>query len=164
MKTVTCSNCGADTRIIRDRYNLVDMGIPAVVTNMEMAECDKCGNVDPIIAHLDDLMRTVAVAVVCSPSPLRGTDVRFLRKYIGKTAEEFARLLSVDKTTVSKWENDRDPVGNQSDRLMRLLAIGLGDGLEEKLKAVVGNLPEIGTSYRRGNIEVDLEKMSYQYA
>ena len=35
MKTVTCSNCGADARIIRDRYNLIDMGIPAVVTNME---------------------------------------------------------------------------------------------------------------------------------
>jgi len=164
VKTVTCSNCGADTRIFRDRYNLVDMGIPAVVTDMEIAECNRCGNEDPIIAHLDELMRTVVVAVVCSPSPLRGTDVRFLRKYIGMTAEEFARLLNVDKTTVSKWENDRDPVGNQSDRLIRLIVIGLGDGLEAKLKAVVGNLPKIGTSSPRMNIEVDLEKMSFQYA
>jgi DNA-binding transcriptional regulator YiaG len=140
------------------------MGIPAVVTNMKKSECMQCGNVDPVIAHLDDLMRTVALAIVCSPASLRGADVRFLRKYIGKTAEEFGKLLNVDKTTVSKWENERDPVGDQSDRLIRVVVVGLGDGLEEKLKAVVENLPQIGTSYHPVNIQVDLDKLSYQYA
>ncbi len=164
MKIAKCSNCGAETRTVRGHYDLDPMGIPAVVVNMEMAECKQCGNVDPIIAHLDDLMRTVALAVVYNPSKLRGADVRFLRKYIGKTAEEFGKLLNVDKTTVSKWENDRDPVGDQSDRLIMLTVAALGDGFEEKLKAVVENLPQIGTSYRPMNIEVDLDKMSYVYA
>jgi transcriptional regulator with XRE-family HTH domain len=80
------------------------------------------------------------------------------------TAEEFGRLLNVDKTTVSKWENGHDPVGDQSDRLIRVTVVALGPGLEEKLKAVVENLPQIGTSYHPMNIVVDLEKMSYQYA
>ncbi len=164
MKISKCSNCGADTRIVRGEYNLIKMGIPAVVINMEMGQCKQCDNVDPIIAHLDDLMRTVALAVVCNPSRLSGLDVRFLRKYIGKTAEEFGKLLNVDKTTISKWENDHDPVGEQSDRLIRLTVVALGDGLEEKLKAVVENLPQIGTSYRPVNIQVDLDKLSYQYA
>lgn len=164
MKIAKCSTCGADTRIVRGHYNLDTMGIPAVVVNMEKAECEQCGNVDPIIAHLNDLMRTVALAVVCSPNGLRGVDVRFLRKYMGKTAEEFGKLLNVDKTTVSKWENGHDPVGDQSDRLIRLTVVALGEGLEEKLKAVVENLPQIGTSYRPMNIQVDLEKMSYEYA
>src|SRR5204863_5856835 len=96
------------------------MGIPAAVVNMKKAVCKQCDNEDPIIAHIDDLMRTVALAVVCNPSSLRGGDVRFLRKYIGKTAEEFGKLLNIDKTTISKWENGHDPVGDQSDRLIRL--------------------------------------------
>jgi DNA-binding transcriptional regulator YiaG len=164
VKTFTCSNCDGDTRIIRGEYDLYAMGIPAKVRNMKMSKCKTCGNIDPIIAHMDDLMRTVALAVVCSPSRLQGRDVRFLRKYIGKTAEEFGKILNVDKTTVSKWENGHDPVGDQSDRLIRVTVIALGDGLEEKLKAVVENLPQIGTSYKPLNIEVNLEKMSYQYA
>lgn len=164
MKNVTCSNCGADARIVRGPYDLKGMGIPAVVVNMERAHCKKCGNVDPIIAHFDDLMRTVALAVVCSPSRLRGHEVRFLRKYMGKTAEEFGRLLKVDKTTISKWENDHDRVGDQSDRLIRLTALATDEGLEKKLKEVVENLPQMGTSYRPLNIQVDLEKMSYEYA
>lgn len=164
MKAISCSNCGADARIERGEYNLDDLGIPAVVVNMEKAVCGSCGNVDPVIAHMDDLMRTVALAIVCSPAGLRGRDVRFLRKYMRKTAEEFGKLLNVDKTTVSKWENEHDPVGDQSDRLIRLTAIALGEGLEGKLKQVVENLSQIGTSYRSLNIQVDLEKMSYAYA
>jgi DNA-binding transcriptional regulator YiaG len=163
VKAFTCSKCGGDTRVIRGEYDLSTMGIPVLVVNMKKAVCTQCGNVDPIIARMDDLMRTAALAVVCTPSKLRGSDVRFLRKYVGKTAEEFARIISVDKTTLSKWENNHDPVGDQSDRLIRFAVIGLGDGLEEKLKALVENLPQIGT-YKPANITIDLEKMSYEYA
>jgi transcriptional regulator with XRE-family HTH domain len=39
------------------------------------------------------------------------------------TAEKLATLLGVDKTTVSKWENNADPVGDQSERLLRTLVL-----------------------------------------
>jgi len=42
------------------------------------------------------------------------------------TGEEFSKLLKIDKTTLSKWENNADPVGEQSDRLIRTIAFAKG--------------------------------------
>lgn len=34
---------------------------------------------------------------------------------------DFARHVGVDPSTVSNWENDKDPIGSASDRLLRLM-------------------------------------------
>jgi DNA-binding transcriptional regulator YiaG len=44
------------------------------------------------------------------PYQLRGEEFRFLRKHIDLNHEEFARLLRVNKTTLSKWENNEAPL------------------------------------------------------
>ncbi|MEK7408316.1 MAG: hypothetical protein AAB225_24860, partial [Acidobacteriota bacterium] len=142
-----CSACGARARIVRASYAFTESGIQRVVLQgIELIRCEKCGNEDPIIPRVNDLMRTLACAVVSKPYRLEGQDVRFLRKYVRMTGEEFARLLHVDRTTLSKWENDDDPVGEQSDRLIRMLALGLGEGLKEKrlLSRICGLIPVLG--------------------
>ena len=54
---------------------------------------------------------------------LTGAEVRFLRKAgLGLSQIDFARTVGVDPATVSRWENDKEPVGTPADRAIRLMA------------------------------------------
>jgi transcriptional regulator with XRE-family HTH domain len=84
------------------------------------------------------------------------------------TGAEFAHLIDVDKTTLSKWENNDDVVGSQSDRLIRLTVLGLGEGLREKLDEVIRtvfpNIRRTGAKTApKVGIEIDSKKLTHQY-
>ena len=81
--------------------------------------------------------------MIAKPYELTGEDVRFLRKYLELSAAEFANILSVDKSTLSRWENGDRALGPQSDRLIRTVVLGLGEGMKEKLEQQVRSFPEI---------------------
>ena len=164
---VQCSNCAKDAKTVRGSYDFKESGLSNVVLQgIQLIRCSYCGNEDPIIPRINDLVRLLTVAVISKPYRLQGGEVRFLRKYLRMTGDEFARLIDVDKTTLSKWENSDDPVGPQSDRLIRMMALALGDGLQEKLDEIIRvsfpkisrkNVPSFG-------IEINPDAMSYQYA
>lgn len=134
-----------------------------VLQGVELIRCGKCKNEDAIIPRVNGLMRIVALAVVSKPYRLRGEDVRFLRKYLKTTNDEFARLIHIDKTNLSKWENNHDKIGPQSDRLIRVMAVALGDGLREELEGVIKSFPQIQSSRSTVRIDMDAGKGSYQY-
>ena len=50
----------------------------------------------------------------------RCSTARFTRRYIGWSEGELAKHFGVDPATVSRWENNRDPIGPVADRLLRL--------------------------------------------
>jgi DNA-binding transcriptional regulator YiaG len=153
------------TEVTRGTYRFKESGISDVfLKGIELVKCHKCGNIDPIIPRTNDLMRVLALAVISQPNRLRGAHVRFLRKFIGKTGEEFSKLLHVDPATLSKWENDEDRVGPQSDRLIRTIVLALSDGLKKELEAVINSFPAINEHSRQKQIEIDPGKMSYEYA
>ena len=120
-------------------------------------------NIDPIIPHVNSLMEALAWAVASKPYRLRGEDVRFLRKYLRMTGVEFAGLLKVDKATLSKWENDEDKIGPQSDRLIRAVALALGAGLKQRLEEVVRSFPAIRDKQHKGPMNVCMDTMSVDY-
>jgi len=124
MKRSQCSNCGAQARIVRGDYDFKETGLrDLVVLDIELIKCGKCGNVDPVLFQVDELMHIAAVAILQKPYRLRGEELRFLRKHMDLSQDEFARLLRVNKTTPSKWENNEDPIGLQSDLLARAIVI-----------------------------------------
>ena len=165
MRKEQCSKCGKEARVTRGSYRFRESGLPNVILQgIEIIQCPACGNEDPIILRLNRLMRVLALSLVSKPYRLRGEDIRFLRKYLGKTGEEFAGLIHVDKTTLSKWENNDDRVGNQSDRLIRLLVLALGEGLQSSTASTIEVFLRIKDRKPPVRIEIDSEKMSYQYA
>ena len=164
MRKIECANCGADARIVRGSYDFTESGLKRVrLQGIELMVCDRCGNVDPIIPRVNDLMRMLAVAVIAKPYRLAGDEIRFLRKYLRMTGDEFSRILHINRTNLSKWENDEDKVGAQSDRLIRAIALSLGEGLKGKLEEVIRKFPEIQDEPAAVRIDMDTEKMSYQY-
>lgn len=165
MKGMDCSNCGAPGRVVHGTYELKEVGLKNVVLQgIEIVKCPKCKNEDPIIPNMNGLMRALALAVIKKPYRLTGEEVRYLRKYLRLTGEEFSRLIHVDKTTLSKWENNDDRVGDQSDRLVRLVALGLGEGLQEESERVIRSFPQIKGKHHPVAIQMNATTLSYQYA
>jgi DNA-binding transcriptional regulator YiaG len=149
---------------VRERYPFTESGLRNVVlVGVEVIKCGECGNRDPIIPRVNDLMRLLAVAVTAQPYKLRGEDVRFLRKYLHMSGGELASLIHVDVSTLSKWENNEQPIGDQSERLIRSVSMALGDGLKEKMEEVVRNFSKIKNRTAASRISMDTQKMSYAY-
>src|SRR5262249_50969895 len=76
------------------------------------------------------------------PYKLEGQDVRFLRKFLELTAEKFSRILSIDKAHMSRMENGAVPVSDQVDRLIRLIALSMAEGVDQKHERAVAAISE----------------------
>lgn len=125
MKTY-CSTCESPAKVERGDYDFPESGLDYVTLhNIELITCGTCGNRDPTIRQPKTLMNNLLIAVASKPDRSEGQDVRFVRKHLGMTQAAFARLMHVDKTTVSKWETDADQMSIISDLLMRSIAVGL---------------------------------------
>lgn len=141
-----CGNCGTLAPVVRRDYEFQEMGIPVILERAEVVECPECHQISPIIENMNDLMHTLALAVICSPCKLAGDEIRFLRQYADKSAVEFAKLLHVDNTHLSKLENGRTEVGPQTDKYIRMVVLSMSPELKDKMGELLEMLPEIKDS------------------
>jgi YgiT-type zinc finger domain-containing protein len=119
-----CRSCSkAEMKTGTETYRYQESGLPNVVlVGIEVRRCPECGLVLPRVAELH---RAIALSVIHKPSRFSGLEVRYLRKYLGWSGADFARHIGVDPSTVSNWENDKEPIGTVSDRSLRMMvAIG----------------------------------------
>lgn len=165
--SMRCTECGTDVSIKRGTYRFRESGLDNVVLKgIEIVRCPVCGDESPIIRNLEGLLRTLALAIVTSKLPLTGSEVRYLRKYLLMSGEQFARMLHTDKSTLSKWENGAVNIGSKSDLLIRAVALHLGRGLGEEAEQIIRNFEQIDEESTKAphRIEVDSETLEYAYA
>lgn len=143
MRTESCGNCDGTAAIVRRDYQFSQLGIPVILQDIEVIECSECGSVEPVIPNVDGLMICLASAVIEKPNKLDGNEIKFLRKVAGKSAGEFARLLHVNHTHLSKVENNRLEVGDQLDKLIRLLVTNMTPELKGRNAELIALMPEI---------------------
>lgn len=164
-KTMTCPECGENATVTRGSWPFRDIGLKGVVlAGVEIIRCESCGGEMPIIPRVNDMMMALAQAVIRKPSRLTGEEVRFLRKHISATQQEFARRLQVDKTTVSKWENGDDPVGKRSDMLIRFWVLTQDPEIRPKIEKALDSFIEVKAEAKPVKIELNSETLDYQYA
>lgn len=120
-----CRNCGkAEMKAGAETYLYKESGLPSVVLmGIEVRRCPSCGHHELVLPRVAELHRTIAQALIHKRSRLSGVEVRYLRKSLGWSGADFARRIGVDPSTVSNWENDKDPIGSASDRLLRLMIV-----------------------------------------
>jgi len=162
-----CSDCGSEAPVVRGTYRFRESGLDNVVLKgIEIVKCSACGNEEPILPNLDGLLRIIAVAIVTSMLPLTGAEVRYLRKYLEMSGDQFARILHTDKFTLSKWETGAVNLGSKSDLLIRSVALNLGRGLRDEAERVTRNFEHIDeeSTAPPKRIEVDSETLEYEYA
>jgi putative transcriptional regulator len=117
-----CKECPSEMTVARENYRYVECGLPNVtLQGIEVRRCPQCGAVEVPIPRISELHRVIAMAVIHKPARLSGAEVRYLRKHLGWSGENFSAHMGVDASTVSRWENDKESIGSTSDRLLRLL-------------------------------------------
>lgn len=127
-----CRTCGkAELATRAETYLYTESGLPNVVlVGVDVRRCPACGHHELVLPRVVDLHRTIAHTVIHKPARLSGSEVRFLRKYLGWSGADFARHIGVDPSTVSNWETDKEPIGPSSDRALRLM-VAHGSPVEE---------------------------------
>lgn len=122
-----CPECGeAEMKITHEDHAYVECGLPNVVlVGLEFRVCPRCGERERVMPRLAQLHRVIAEAVAEKTARLTGAEIRFLRKHLGWSGEDFANVMGVRPESVSRWENEREPMGATSERLLRLMALRL---------------------------------------
>jgi hypothetical protein len=69
----------------------------------------------------------------------------------------------VDKSTLSRWETGDQALGAQSDRLIRAVVVGLGEGMKEKLEQTIRNFAEIKKTSKHVRLDLYPETKEIRY-
>lgn len=119
---MTCANCGNKMTGKRENHKYTACGLDYVtLLNVEILRCKSCGEWEVVIPKIEELHRVLALAVAHGKAQLRGSEIRFLRKYLGFSGAEAASALSVTPETMSRWENDKVPISQSAERFLRLM-------------------------------------------
>jgi putative zinc finger/helix-turn-helix YgiT family protein len=135
-----CLQCGAAMVSSRENYHDKLIGLPYVtLCDIEIARCPNCGEYEVVFPRIQDLYRVLAQTVLTKPSRLTGQEIVFLRKQLDWSATKLAKKMGIAKATLSRWENEKEPIGPLADRLLRLLvaaSIGQPSGLLDRLSQI----------------------------
>ena len=124
-----CFQCGGEMTSARENYKYGD-GLDVTLLNVEVRRCPKCGEFEVGIPMIEELHRAIAMKIIHQRARLAPSQIRWLRKWLGWSGERFAEHVGVMATTVSKWENGKEPMGPQTDRLLRMM-VSHGRPVEE---------------------------------
>lgn len=117
-----CINCGNEMEVQRGQeHHYASSGLPNVyLQNIETRVCPSCGECEVALPNVEQLHRVLAHAVISKKAPLTAAEFRFLRKQLGWSSQDLAHRFGVDPSTVSRWENEADPLSRLADRMIRL--------------------------------------------
>ena len=117
-----CYDCGAQgplEQTTQIRPYLEESGL-----NLEVEQtvytCSQCGAEHLGVTNIEGLHHMIAAAILSNPARLRGPEIRFLRKHLGWSGEDFAKYFKVSPSTVSRWENEKQDLSKQGDLLLRM--------------------------------------------
>ena len=117
-----CQECERSLKRVRQDYpyresgldNITLVGVPVYVCPLHGVQAAALGEV--ALLHQD-----IAQALLKQERPLRGAEIRFLRKHCGWSQEELANRLGVTEVTVSRWETGATPIGSANQVALRYL-------------------------------------------
>lgn len=126
---MTCETCG--TKIVERiatpeaPYHYTLSGLKDLfLVGITIRRCIKCGTESPIIPKIGELHRVIAESLAEKPGPLRGDELRYLRKYAGFSSKRFAALLDINASHLSRFENGSyKALSGAVDKLARALAM-----------------------------------------
>lgn len=158
-----CYQCGRKLKSVRADYPYNESGLPVVLKNIEILRCPHCGD-SPVIPRIEKLHDSIAAAVLRKATRLTGPEVRFLRKHLGLPMTTFAKTLHVDLSTLSRWERGDDPIGRQSDFLIRFVVSATRPSLRRFAAGIANQLARIGDKATAGKWVVDPKALDVRNA
>ncbi len=139
-----CTTCQADMVERREsvRYEGCELR-DVTLHGVAVYSCEVCQSRHVKIPRMAQLFRVLMSRVVSKAASLAPDEVRFLRKYIGFAAEDFAALAHVPVEYVSAWESGAVTIPIVYDIVLRMAAMSLEPKESYKpLEAFGGIQPE----------------------
>jgi putative transcriptional regulator len=94
------------------------------------------------VEDADDLHRVLAAAIVSDKAPIRGAELRFVRKLMGTSQHGIARLLGCSDQRVARWEKNQTTMDPSAERLVRVIVKEwLGENAH--IKAMLEDMAEL---------------------
>lgn len=119
-----CLECGGAMATRRENYRYDACGLPGVtLVKINVSRCPTCGEVEAAIPNIEGLHRHLARRLTEKKCRLTGPEVRFLRKWLGWSGQDFAEFMGVAAETVSRWESGSQQIGPVADRLLRCFVL-----------------------------------------
>lgn len=123
---MTCLQCGKSMAGKREAVKYDASGLAGItLENVEVRKCSGCGERELVIPKIEQLHAVIAASIIKKPARLSREEIRFLRKSLGWSGADFARMMGTTAETVSRWESGKTPMGVQADRLLRLMVAHL---------------------------------------
>lgn len=150
--TNLCSECNqAITEEMLSPYKTNDYGLPLVLLKAVTQYSCECGTYIEI-PNEEGLITAAAVSRAIEAKKLNGTEIKFLRKAMKKTAKEMAADLDVAPETFSRWENDKLPISVTSEKLLRMLVVA---DLCDKVPAIDVDIKDVARMKITGMAQPD---------
>lgn len=116
-----CHECGREMKESKETYHYKESGLKNVfLENVSVYRCT-CGEYIASIPAVIELNSVIALNLFKKKNMLKGEEIKYLRKNAGLSAKLFADYLGVDKSTISRWENNKRVHDKSNDRLIRLI-------------------------------------------
>jgi len=139
-----CFNCNSEMIYSESEHHYIESGLDNVyIEGVGVFNCS-CGEQFVSIPAVPELHSLIGEYLLKKKSLLNGQEIRFLRKNIGLTATKLSKIIGVDNTTISRWENNSQSIDKSHDRLVRL---------------VYSNIKNIPTNEIKHLIEEDFENI-----
>jgi putative zinc finger/helix-turn-helix YgiT family protein len=90
------------------------------LSGIEEFKCPQCGAVYLEIPKAKQLNALIAEMLLKRDQVLSGAEIRFLRKQLGYSSEQFGKLISYDPKSLSRIENGHQKVTSTFDRLVKM--------------------------------------------
>ena len=116
-----CLQCEGTMKSRRESHDYSSCGLPITLMGVKVARCSSCGEHEVALPRIEELHRLIARTVIRKRGGLSGSEVRFLRKWLGWSGKDFAEVMGVTPETVSRWESGSLRIGPQAERLLRVL-------------------------------------------
>lgn len=147
---------------MKTNIRYMGFGFPILLVGVEAMKSED-GSSFLDIPH-QKLARSLFLAVLLKPAPLTGAELKFLRKYLDLTQEQFAKLIGAKShSNVAIWENKgQQPTGmiEQAEMIARLkLAVDYSGGAV-KFEDVYSNIIKTGLAKEEKIIELNMQDVA----
>jgi len=164
-----CNECHRTMIGRRENYQYTECGLKSVtLTNVWVFHC-KCGAILAELPAVGQLHYLIAFDLLRKETILSGEEARYLRKWVGYSATELAETTGYSKSIVSRWENEKQNIAKESDRLLRLVVFAkmlenaVGQTISVDGKGLPNKMAEAGRLVKSLNLPELLRKIEDRY-
>lgn len=122
MKCPECHRAELVNEIGVTEYGEAKLPYTVVLQGVPVQRCPACGEMLASIPDPEGLHEVLCRHIVRVNRALLPGEIRFLRRFLDRSAEDMAALMGVDAKTLSRWENGKQKMGTVAERLIRVIA------------------------------------------